>query len=170
MENHAITDGQVSASSQWSDRDAAFFARLNFKENLSHGKFGAWSSATNDLKQWLQIDLQSFKKLTRVATQGRNTVTQWVTRYKLQYGYDGLKFLYYRDHAQTTEKVIRLFFFSPFSSPCLFFFSVLLLLPPPLTSSESKSERVTFYLSFPLSIITSFVENQTTSSVCGPLY
>ena len=138
MENHTIADGQISASSQWRDRNAAFFARLNFKENLSQGKAGAWSSATNDLNQWLQIDLQSYKKLTRVATQGRNTRPQWVTKYKLQYGRDGVKFLYYREHAQTTEKVIRLFFFFSSSSSSSS--------PPPPLPLLSSSSRFFFFL------------------------
>ena len=98
MENGAISDEQISASSQL-DANHAAKGRL-------HCKAGSWSAGKNDLHQWLQVDLGSqYTKVTRVATQGRIYPAQWVTKYKLQYSNDGVNFQYYRDQGQTVAKV-----------------------------------------------------------------
>ena len=105
MESGAISDGQISASSQHSNPHAAILARLHLPE--SESKKG-WAAATNDANQWLQIDLERYYiRITRVATQGRNSsyANQWVTEYKLQYSNDGVNIKYYREQGQTTEKV-----------------------------------------------------------------
>ncbi|XP_068707251.1 retinoschisin-like [Montipora foliosa] len=97
MESRAITDGQISASSQFSSRNAATKARLNYQ-----GTPGAWSPAANDKRPWLQIDLRSHvTKVTRVATQGRRDSYQWVTKYQLQYSSDGEKFVNYKEKGDT---------------------------------------------------------------------
>ena len=106
MESRAITDGQITASSEWNRNDydhAAIQGRLHF--TAGDGKTGAWSALTNDLNQWLQVDLIGRYIVTRVATQGRNGVNQWVTEYQLQYGDDGNNFQHYREQGQTIEKV-----------------------------------------------------------------
>ena len=105
MENGAILDEQITASSQWDDDHAPFQGRLHFQ--ASGKKQGCWSAAKNDVHQWLQVDLGSqFTKVTRVATQGRNGgFAQWVRRYKLQHSNDEVKFQYYREQGQTADKV-----------------------------------------------------------------
>jgi len=106
MENHAISDGQISASSEWWADHAASQGRLNLL--AGNGKRGAWSAETNDDNQWLQVDLSSpHLTVTRVATQGRNGFSpgQWVTEYKLQYSDNDDDYQDYREHAQTTDKV-----------------------------------------------------------------
>ena len=104
MANGAISDGQISASSEMDSVHAANQARLHFKANT--GKAGSWSARTNDVNQWLQIDLGSrHTKVTRVATQGGNDSLQWVTKYRLQYSNDGVNFQYYREQGQTADKV-----------------------------------------------------------------
>ena len=104
MENGAISDGQISASSQLDSSHAVTHARLHFKATA--GKAGSWSADSNDGNQWLQVDLGSrHSKVTRVATQGRNDSLQWVTKYKLQYSNDGVNFQYYKEQGQTADKV-----------------------------------------------------------------
>ena len=106
MENGAISDAQVTASSQYDASHAVIQGRLNFK--AIPRKAGSWSARRSDLHQWLQIDLGSqYSKVTRVATQGRNCYHryQWVTKYKLQYSNDGVNFQYYREQRQTADKV-----------------------------------------------------------------
>ena len=104
MENGAISDGQISASSQLDSSHAVTQARLRFKATA--GKAGSWSARSNDVHQWLQIDLGSrHTNVTRVATQGRNDSLQWVTSYKLQYSYDDVNFQYYKEQGQTAAKV-----------------------------------------------------------------
>ena len=106
MESLAITDIQISASSQWNADHAAFQGRLHFQESKS--KAGSWSARTNDANQWLQVDLgNNHTRVTAVATQGRNSAaySQWVTKYKLQYSNDGVNFHYYRQRAEVAYKV-----------------------------------------------------------------
>ena len=105
MENGAITDAQISASSVWSSTHAASQGRLNYQANSSHS--GSWSARTNDANQWLQVDLMSpHVTVTRVATQGRNgRYRQWVETYKLQYSNTATTFRYYREPENTQDKV-----------------------------------------------------------------
>ena len=101
-----ISDGRLSASSQWSASSGANKARLH-----ATGPLGSWSSLTNDANQWLQIDVlrlgRKYPKVTRVATQGKSSddLQQWVTKYKLQFSNDGINFHYYKEEGQKTDKV-----------------------------------------------------------------
>ena len=103
MESRAITDEQIIASSVHDANHAAIQGRLHFQAGAV--KTGAWSAGSNDVNQWLQIDLIGQYIITRVATQGRNGVNQWVTEYKLQYGDDGNNFQNYREQGLTKDKV-----------------------------------------------------------------
>ena len=106
MKNGAIFDEQISASSQWDNNHAASQGRLQHRKNGS--KSGGWSARTNDLNQWLQVDLRSYNiKVTGVATQGKNGrgKAQYVTTYKLQYSNNGVDFQYYREPGEATDKV-----------------------------------------------------------------
>jgi len=98
MESGVITDGQISASSQWSASHSAVRGRLHFKEG--GGKRGAWSARTNNVSQWLQINLNGYFALTHVASQGRNGHRQWVTKYKVQYSTDGKNFQHYQEQGK----------------------------------------------------------------------
>ncbi|XP_068694508.1 uncharacterized protein [Montipora foliosa] len=103
MECGAIKDEQIKASSEWDANHAAIQGRLNFQK--SGIKQGAWSAKNNDKNQWLQIDLRTwYTKVTAVASQGRNQVDQWVTKYKLQYSNDGYIFQYYKEQGQTVDE------------------------------------------------------------------
>ncbi|XP_078352364.1 lactadherin-like [Oculina patagonica] len=107
MANGGISDGQITASSQFNVDEAGFRARLHLPEALP--KTGGWVAASSDVNQWLRIDLLSlYTKVTRVATQGRNRNSvgddNWVTNYMLQYGNDGVNFNYYREQGQTENK------------------------------------------------------------------
>ena len=104
MESYVISDGQISASSQWDVNHAAIQGRLNFK--AGSGKRGGWSSKYNNVNQRLQIDLgdPNNTEVTGLATQGRNAYSQWVTKYKMQYSVDGTNFQYYVE--QGAEKVL----------------------------------------------------------------
>ena len=107
MDSGAITDAQISASSQWDNNHGASRARLHMQLNHKTRQRGAWSSRTNDLNQWLQINLGGYTTLTRVATQGRSDHDQWVTKYRLQYSDDGVIFQFYKEPHQTSPKVCK---------------------------------------------------------------
>ena len=106
MENGDIRDEQISASSARSNKVNASEGRLNLTR-----KGGAWVPGRSNSDQWLQIDLISkYTVVTGVATQGRkkqnNSLSQWVTSYKLQYDDDAIKFKYYTEkHTNGGDKV-----------------------------------------------------------------
>ena len=104
MENGAISDSQISASSQWDSSLSHKNGRLHHEQGPEKG--GAWAARRNNDEQWLQIDLRDQQtKVTRVGTQGRNGVNQWVTKYKLQYGNDEGSLQYFKEEGQSAVKV-----------------------------------------------------------------
>ena len=103
MENGAISDAQISASSQLHDNNGPHRARLNRRKFKK--KKGAWSSLKNDIYQWLQVDLGKYTTVTRIATQGRSDLDRWVTKYRLQYSEDGVIFHLYKALGQDSAKV-----------------------------------------------------------------
>ena len=106
MENGAISDSQISASSQWDSGFSPKNGRLHLRDEQGPEKKGAWAVRTNNDKQWLQIDLRDQQtKVTRVGTQGRNGFNQWVTKYKLQYGNDEGSLQYFKEEGQSADKV-----------------------------------------------------------------
>ena len=101
MEKGAISDGQISSSSQLDANREASQGRLNLK--------GSWSAYANNAEQWLQIDLGSSPvTVTRVATQGSNLKSQWVINYTLKYSDDGLNFQLCKQQGQSEHKVRHL--------------------------------------------------------------
>ena len=104
MEDGTIIDAQITASSQVDDHHSAVQARLNFKADGS--KAGAWSALINDRNQWLQVDLGSYTRVTRIATQGRNRYNEWVTKYNLQYSDDEGNFQLYKQIGESVAKVM----------------------------------------------------------------
>lgn len=103
MEDGAITDTQITVSSQVDGNHSAGQARLNFKADGTN--VGGWSALKDDRNQWLQVDLGSYTRVARVATQGRNAYG-WVTKYKLQYSDDDdMTFQFYSQ--QGVGKVCR---------------------------------------------------------------
>ena len=98
MESGVIPDSQITASSVNNNNNSPARARLN---NLG------WTAALNDLKSWLQIDLGTYKIVTRVATRGSSQSVRgsWVTSYRLQYSDDGFIFHFYQEPRDTSAKV-----------------------------------------------------------------
>ena len=103
MESGSITDDQISASSQQDDNRAPERGRLNMKINGI--KQGGWLPLKSDLNQWLQVDLGSYIRVTRVATQGRDGYDEWVTKYRLQYTDDEVSFKFYKEPRESSAKV-----------------------------------------------------------------
>ena len=104
MESYAISDAQISASSEHDVYNGARLGRLHLKPVGSMK--GAWAGAAGDTTAWLQIDLiKQYIKITSVATQGRQDLSMWVTKYSLLYSNDSSNFVYYKEQGQSTNKV-----------------------------------------------------------------
>ena len=103
MESGDIADAQIKASSMLDGNNSPGQARLHQKAEGSRA--GGWSALKDDLSQWLQVDLGSYTKVSRVATQGKNGLDQWVTKYKLAYSNDGENFRVYKEPGVSSAKV-----------------------------------------------------------------
>ncbi|XP_033118060.1 fibropellin-1-like isoform X3 [Anneissia japonica] len=88
MESGAIPSASIQASSEYDKQHGPRRARLNLVPD-SDG-IGAWSAKTNDLNQWIQVDLGKVMLVSGVVTQGRNGYSpgQWVKSYKVSYSMD----------------------------------------------------------------------------------
>ena len=101
MENGAISDSQITASSENGLKWSAKNARLNYPQG------GAWAPKLNP-DEWLQIDFLNYRtSVTSVATQGRSigNITQWVSTYRLQYSNLEYYFKYFKEDGTNEAKV-----------------------------------------------------------------
>ena len=94
MENRAIPDSWITASSSSDNKHTAWQARLHLSADGGTG--GGWSARHDDFDQWLKVELGGYTTVTRVATQGGSGRNEWVTKYRLQYSNAGNIFKYYR--------------------------------------------------------------------------
>ena len=108
MKDGTIQDSQLTASSEYTglpESHGPSNARLDLPASAS--RTGSWSASQSDLNQWIQADLETPRYVTGIVMQGRYHVVsaQWVTRYKVQYGNDGVTWLYVKDVTQTNHAV-----------------------------------------------------------------
>ena len=96
-----LNHSQLSASSEW---NGVHKAANGVSNQLAHGgRTGTWSARYNKDNQWLQIDLRNTSKVTIVATQGREDISEWVKSYIIEYRLYGTDFLPYK--VNDTQKV-----------------------------------------------------------------
>ena len=93
IEDGRIQDSAMTASSIASYNHATDRARLNFK--AASGKVGAWCAKVNNVSQWLQIDIGTLTTVTKVATQGRQDNSSWISSYSLSYSLAGAFWVQY---------------------------------------------------------------------------
>ncbi|KAL9978628.1 hypothetical protein ACROYT_G016165 [Oculina patagonica] len=103
MEDGRIQDSAMTASTIHNSNHAAKLGRLNLV--AGSGNVGAWCVKTNDANQWLQIDLGTPTTVTKVATQGRQDNSQWVTSYSLSYSLASSNWVQYM--ASGKKKIFR---------------------------------------------------------------
>ena len=115
--NGEIPDAHITASSQLNDNNGAVLARLRLKK--AGPKQGGWSALYSDFDQWIQVDLGGSTRVTRVATQGKNSGDAWVVKYRLQYSEDlGMNFSFLKKSVNSSAKVC--FFFGSFFATAIF--------------------------------------------------
>ena len=107
MENGVILDEKITASSQYAERTGPAWARLYIENTFGTG---GWLPTLQDANPWLQIDLVSQYRVTRVATQSRyyDVLSIWVILCERFYGAEGFrtKWSHWR-HKQSHRPVTR---------------------------------------------------------------
>ncbi|PFX12495.1 Discoidin domain-containing receptor 2 [Stylophora pistillata] len=83
IENGAIPDSEITASSELSANTPAKNGRLNYTLGSS------WCAETSDTNPYLQIHLQTLHIIYAVSTQGNSQADQLVKNYRLQLSADG---------------------------------------------------------------------------------
>ena len=95
MQSKQISDSAITASSYWDGVFKAYYGRLHFLPSSQVA--GGWASQSNDKDQFFQVHFGDWRKLTRVAIQGRQDYDQWVKSFSLSYGYDSEVFQNYTE-------------------------------------------------------------------------
>lgn len=96
MANGKLPNNAITATSTYNQYSGPERARL---ETLKSGSYaGAWIPKSNDVGQWIQVDLGKITKITRIATQGRQDAAHWVKSYSLTYSVEGGPFLSYSNN------------------------------------------------------------------------
>ncbi|KAJ7376174.1 hypothetical protein OS493_036288 [Desmophyllum pertusum] len=87
LESGRITDQQITASSVWKNDHGTANARLNLA--AARGKLAPGQPRLMIRVSRLQVDFGRNVKITKVATQGRQDLDEWVKSYSLAYSVDG---------------------------------------------------------------------------------
>jgi len=99
--------GHLSPGGGWAA--SAQNARLYFMDDYTNKRIGAWCSPTSDVTmsslQMLTVDLGSNKRITYIATQGRNKYFERVSQFKVEYSDDNRTFKKYTEGGE--EKIFQ---------------------------------------------------------------
>ncbi|XP_072292233.1 lactadherin-like isoform X3 [Eucyclogobius newberryi] len=92
LRSRLVSDAQISASSSFRTWGLDSFTwKPEYARLDKQGKTNAWTPASNDQNQWIQVDLGSSKKLTGIITQGAKDFghIQFVTEFKVSCSQNG---------------------------------------------------------------------------------
>ena len=99
MEDERIPDSLITAS-YYNSPTSPSKARLNAS--------AAWCTKVNDPNSWLQVDFFWTVIVSRIQTQGRQNVNQWVTKFTVSYRQDGNSFQPYKENDVVKVESINL--------------------------------------------------------------
>ncbi|KAJ8412981.1 hypothetical protein AAFF_G00105630 [Aldrovandia affinis] len=110
MKSRLISDGQLSASSAFRTWGIdAFTWHPHFARLDKQGKTNAWTAASNNRSEWLQVDLRFPKRITAIITQGAKDfgAVQFVSAFKVAYSDDGDSWTVFKDEKTRRDKVFQ---------------------------------------------------------------
>ena len=96
MKSGKLPNSAITATTSLNQYYSPERARL---DTVKSGSFeAAWIPKSQDVGQWIQVDLGKISKITRIATQGRQNVAHWVKSYSITYSVEGGPFLPYSNN------------------------------------------------------------------------
>ncbi|XP_018620650.1 lactadherin-like isoform X1 [Scleropages formosus] len=110
MKSRVISDRQITASSAFRTWGIEAFTWYPHYARLDkQGKSNAWTAASNSRSEWLQVDLETPKRITGIITQGAKDfgVVQFVSAFKVAYSDDGRSWTVVKDQETKTDKVFQ---------------------------------------------------------------
>lgn len=110
MKSRLVSDEQLTASSALATWGIdAFTWHPQYARLDKQGKTNAWTAATNNRSEWLQVDLEKPKRLTGIITQGAKDfgVVQFVSAFKVAYSNDGAAWSIVKNENTQTDKIFQ---------------------------------------------------------------
>nr|XP_060611162.1 lactadherin isoform X2 [Anolis sagrei ordinatus] len=110
MKSRLISDQQITASSVYKTWGIDAFTWYPHYARLDKtGKSNAWAALHNKQGEWLQIDLETQKKVAGIVTQGARDFghIQYVAAYKVAYSDDGKYWTLYKDSKTNGTKIFE---------------------------------------------------------------
>ncbi|XP_030222385.1 lactadherin isoform X2 [Gadus morhua] len=110
IRSRLVSDRQITASSvfrTWGIE--AFSWQPHYARLDKQGKTNAWAAASNNRSEWLQVDLESPKRVTGIITQGAKDFgsVQFVTAFKVSYSNDGQSWATVKDDTAKTDMIFQ---------------------------------------------------------------
>ncbi|KAJ7382983.1 hypothetical protein OS493_031485 [Desmophyllum pertusum] len=106
LESYAIADKFLTASSRfWSDSlSNAGSGRLHLFAKPPEIDGGWVANHKDRYGSWFQVEFyRGWTKVTRISTQGRQNDDDWVTKYRVSYGYNGIFFMDYQENGEDAK-------------------------------------------------------------------
>lgn len=94
FQDYRVRNSMMTASSYTSYHYSARLARIQERNVGSYR--GGWYPKYNRRNEWIQVDLGTAARISKVATQGRYDANQFVKTYTLSYSNNGQKFTQYK--------------------------------------------------------------------------
>ncbi|XP_076853909.1 milk fat globule EGF and factor V/VIII domain containing a [Brachyhypopomus gauderio] len=110
MKSRLVSDSQLSASSAFRTWGIDTFTWLPHYARLDKlGKTNAWSPASNNRSEWLEVDLGKPKRITGIITQGAKDfgTVQFVSAFKMAFSDDGSFWTIVKEEATKTDKIFE---------------------------------------------------------------
>ncbi|XP_061077777.1 lactadherin-like isoform X2 [Conger conger] len=110
VKSRLISDRQLTASSSFRTWGIdAFTWQPHYARLDKQGKTNAWAPATNSRTEWLQVDMQTPKRVTGIITQGAKDfgAVQFVTAFKVAYSDNGKSWSVVKDDKTRTDKIFE---------------------------------------------------------------
>ncbi|XP_061898678.1 lactadherin-like isoform X3 [Entelurus aequoreus] len=108
MKSRLVSDHQIKASSTFRTWNIdAFTWHPHYARLDKQGKTNAWTAAGSNKSEWLQVDLESPKKITGIITQGAKDFgnVQFVSAFKVAHSNDGQSWTVLKDETAKTDKI-----------------------------------------------------------------
>ncbi|XP_061780923.2 lactadherin-like isoform X2 [Nerophis lumbriciformis] len=108
MKSRLVADHQIKASSTFRTWNIdAFTWHPHYARLDKQGKTNAWTAAGSNKSEWLQVDLESPKKITGIITQGAKDFgnVQFVSAFKVAHSNDGQSWTVLKDETAKTDKI-----------------------------------------------------------------
>ncbi|KAK1802243.1 hypothetical protein P4O66_021907, partial [Electrophorus voltai] len=110
MKSRLVLDSQLSASSAFRTWGIDAFTWLPHYARLDKlGKTNAWSPASNNQSEWLQVDLEKPKRIAGIITQGAKDfgTVQFVSAFKIAFSDDGTSWSVVKDETRRADKIFK---------------------------------------------------------------